>query len=46
MLRREAFLEKEIVAVEKTLKQANNRKATLEKELVEVRQAIKDQSTG
>jgi plasmid maintenance system antidote protein VapI len=43
LLRREAFLEKEIVLEEKILTQANARKSALEKELAEVRQAIKDQ---
>ena len=43
LLRREAFLEKEIVLEEKILNQATNRKASLEKELAELRQAIKDQ---
>ena len=41
LLRREAFLEKEIVLEEKILTQANTRKSALEKELAEVRQSIK-----
>jgi plasmid maintenance system antidote protein VapI len=43
LMRREAFLEREIASVEKILKQAENRKVTLERELADVRQAIKDQ---